>query len=386
MKRTVMRLLAAYGVLLLTGTACTNNTEFTVTGIVSGADEQMMYIENVGISAVETLDSAKLSANGRFKFRQKRPAYPEFYRLRLNNQWINFAIDSTETISFEADAGTFATSYAVEGSENCKAIKAVTLAQLDANQLLSRLRKEYNAKQISDNMYAQSLLAIASAYKETALKYIYPAPMSTAAYFALFQQIDGMLFFDIYDRTDTRAFGAVATSFDHYYTESPRAKHLHNLALQSLKVTRAQREMNLDERINVQEVSYLDIALPNVKGEIIRLSDIAEGKVVLINFTAYQTEWSASLNIELRELYARYHEKGLEIYQASLDSDLHFWSNAAVNIPWITVIDPESVYSQSAALYAVKQLPALFLLDRKSNMVKRIEKIEHLEADIKPYI
>ncbi|OAV75056.1 thiol-disulfide oxidoreductase [Bacteroidales bacterium Barb7] len=144
--------------------------------------------------------------------------------------------------------------------------------------------------------------------------------------------------------------------------------------------------MNLDERINVQEVSYLDIALPNVKGEIIRLSDVAEGKVVLINFTAYQTEWSASLNIELRELYARYHEKGLEIYQASLDSDLHFWSNSAVNIPWITVIDPESVYSQSAALYAVKQLPALFLLDRKSNMVKRIEKIEHLEADIKPYI
>ena len=44
--------------------------------------------------------------------------------------------------------------------------------------------------------------------------------MSAAAYFALFQQIDGLLFFDLYDKNDSKAYGAVATSFDHYYPES----------------------------------------------------------------------------------------------------------------------------------------------------------------------
>ena len=76
----------------------------------------------------------KLTAAGKFSFTKPRPAFPDFYRLRLNNQLINFSVDSTETISFVADAGTFATSYSVEGSENCKAIKNITLAQLDANQ------------------------------------------------------------------------------------------------------------------------------------------------------------------------------------------------------------------------------------------------------------
>lgn len=77
----------------------------------------------LGISNVVTLDSIKLAPGGKFKFTEKRPEYPDFYRLRLNNQLINFAVDSTETISFVADAGTFATSYSVEGSENLKGDK-----------------------------------------------------------------------------------------------------------------------------------------------------------------------------------------------------------------------------------------------------------------------
>lgn len=382
MKRKALYLISAFSMLLLLCASCSDKSNFIVQGTVSGADGQMMFLENVGISSVQTLDSVKLTATGKFKFKEPRPDYPEFYRLRLNNQLINFAVDSTETITFEADAGTFAISYTVEGSENSKAIKTITLAQLDANQAHRKLRKEHDGKHISDSSYAKGIQEIAQAYKEVALQYIYSAPMSTAAYFALFQQIDGMLFFDMYDRNDSKAFGAVATSHDHYYPESMRAKHLHNLALQSLKVTRAQREINLDD-VNVQEVSYLDIVLPDVKGDMIKLSEAAEGKVVIVNFTAYQTEWSAALNLELGEIYNKYQPKGLQIYQVSLDTDRHLWRNAAVNIPWIAVLDPESVYSQIAALYAVKQLPAIFILDREGNLVKRVEDLEKLDDDIK---
>ena len=382
MKQISTRLLTVLGLCMFLFSACNNSSDFTVKGVVAGADGQLMYLENVGISNVVTLDSIKLAPGGKFKFTEKRPEYPDFYRLRLNNQLINFAVDSTETISFVADAGTFATSYSVEGSENSKAIKAITLAQLDANQAISRLRKEYEDKMISDTTYRMKVLAAADAYKEVARKYIYSAPMSTAAYFALFQQIDGLLFFDLYDRKDVKAYGAVATSYNHTYPESPRSKHLYNLTLQSMKVLRAQRPVDYSN-VETKEISFLDIELPDVRGEVVKLSTVAPGKVVLINFTAYQTEWSPALNMALGELYTKYHDQGLEIYQVSLDSDFHFWRNGASNLPWVTVRDPQSVYSQVAGLYNVKQLPALFILDRKGNLVKRVEDVKKLETDVK---
>ena len=382
MKQISTRLLTVLGLCMFFFSACNNSSDFIVKGVVAGADGQLMYLENVGISNVVTLDSIKLAPGGKFKFTEKRPEYPDFYRLRLNNQLINFAVDSTETISFVADAGTFATSYSVEGSENSKAIKAITLAQLDANQAISRLRKEYEDKMISDTTYRMKVLAAADAYKEVARKYIYSAPMSTAAYFALFQQIDGLLFFDLYDRKDVKAYGAVATSYNHTYPESPRSKHLYNLTLQSMKVLRAQRPVDYSN-VETKEISFLDIELPDVRGEVVKLSTVAPGKVVLINFTAYQTEWSPALNMALGELYTKYHDQELEIYQVSLDSDFHFWRNRASNLPWVTVRDPQSVYSQVAGLYNVKQLPALFILDRKGNLVKRVEDVKKLEADVK---
>lgn len=382
MKQISTRLLTVLGLCMFFLSACNNSSDFTVKGVVAGADGQLMYLENVGISNVVTLDSIKLAPGGKFKFTEKRPEYPDFYRLRLNNQLINFAVDSTETISFVADAGTFATSYSVEGSENSKAIKAITLAQLDANQAISRLRKEYEDKMISDTTYRMKVLAAADAYKEVARKYIYSAPMSTAAYFALFQQIDGLLFFDLYDRKDVKAYGVVATSYNHTYPESPRSKHLYNLTLQSMKVLRAQRPVDYSN-VETKEISFLDIELPDVRGEVVKLSTVAPGKVVLINFTAYQTEWSPALNMALGKLYTKYHDQGLEIYQVSLDSDFHFWRNGASNLPWVTVHDPQSVYSQVAGLYNVKQLPALFILDRKGNLVKRVEDVKKLEADVK---
>lgn len=382
MKQISTRLLTVLGLCMFFFSAYNNSSDFIVKGVVAGADGQLMYLENVGISNVVTLDSIKLAPGGKFKFTEKRPEYPDFYRLRLNNQLINFAVDSTETISFVADAGTFATSYSVEGSENSKAIKAITLAQLDANQAISRLRKEYEDKMISDTTYRMKVLAAADAYKEVARKYIYSAPMSTAAYFALFQQIDGLLFFDLYDRKDVKAYGAVATSYNHTYPESPRSKHLYNLTLQSMKVLRAQRPVDYSN-VETKEISFLDIELPDVRGEVVKLSTVAPGKVVLINFTAYQTEWSPALNMALGELYTKYHDQELEIYQVSLDSDFHFWRNGASNLPWVTVHDPQSVYSQVAGLYNVKQLPALFILDRKGNLVKRVEDVKKLEADVK---
>jgi len=363
---------------------CSNRSYFVAEGVVAGANGQTIFLENNALNGVAVIDSAKLKPEGSFRFAVPRPQFPEFYRLRLNNQLIQFAIDSTETVVFTADAHNFSTSYSVEGSENSKAFKEITLAQLDADHEIRKLRDSYGMNLIPDTTYQASVISAVKSYKETVKKYIFGAPASPAAYFALFQQIDGLWIFDLYDRADSKAYGAVATNYKLHYPESPRAKHLEMLALQSMKIIRGERQakLNLPEGV-AKEVKYIDIELPDVNGKPIKLSEVTHGKAVLLNFTEYQTDWSAAFNITLGDLFNKYKDKGLQIYQVSLDNDAHFWKNAAYNIPWVSVRDPQSVYSSVAAIYNVRQLPAIFIINKKGELCKRVESVETLENDIR---
>jgi peroxiredoxin len=356
-----------------------------VTGVVAGAIDQTLYLDYSGLAGTVTLDSVKLKQDGKFTFKSKRPEYPDFYRLRLRNQPsqpIHFSIDSTETVTFTADANAFSNSYMVEGSENSKAIKEITLAQLDANHEIHKLRESFGMKLIPDTTYQNSVMKAVKSYKEIAKKYIFGAPMSPAAYFALFQQIDGLWFFDLYDKNDSKAYAAVATSYITFYPEYERSKQLKNLALQSLKVVRG--EQNPTYGIHeVKEVDFIDIELPDINGNMIKLSEVAKGKTVLVNFTAYQEKWSPQFNMILNGLYEKYQNSGFQIYQISLDNDENFWKNSVYRIPWVCVRDPQSIYSSIAALYNVRQLPALFLLNKKGVMFKRIDSMDSFENDIK---
>ena len=152
--------------------------------------------------------------------------------------------------------------------------------------------------------------------------------------------------------------------------------------MQSLKVIRGQRPVDLDSLVT-QEIDHLEIELPDVQGVPVKLSDVAKDHVTILNFTAYQTEWSPALNMTLGDLFTKYESKGLAIYQVSLDGDAHLWRNAASNLPWTCVLDPQSVYSQAAALYNVKQLPTLFILNRKGVLLKRVDDPTRLEDELK---
>ena len=360
---------------------CQKSNTFKVEGVVAGAAGQTLYLEHTGLPTVTILDSIKMKADCKFSFKQPRPEYPDFYRLNLNNQLIHFSVDSIETITFTADAHNFTTTYTVDGSENSKSIKEITLAQLDADQEIRKLRNNYDMNLIPDSIYQESILKAIAAYKEIAIKYIYDAPLSPVAYFALFQKIDGLMIFDLYDRTDSKAFGAVATSYKTYYPESPRTKHLETLALQSLNATRNERQRTLNLN-DAKEVDYVDIELPDINEQKIKLSDRAKGKAVLVAFTAFQREWSTTLISNFSILYRKYSEKGFEIFMISLDSDVHFWKNAAYNLPWTNVHDPQTEYSSMAATYNVRQLPALFLINKRGELVKRIESVETIESEI----
>ena len=99
-----------------------------------------------------------------------------------------------------------------------------------------------------------------------------------------------------------------------------------------------------------------------------------------MDFTAYQTEYSPQYNLLLAEIYRKYKQQGVEIYQISLDS---FWKVSASNLPWICVRDANSLNSRIAATYNVQQLPTAYLLDRTGAIRTRLTSMKEIENEIK---
>ena len=369
-------------------TSCDKEQKFQIKGEIVNASGEVLYFEHIGVSGIVLLDSMTLKDNGRFSFKQARPEAPDFYRLRLNNKLINLAVDSTETITIKADKSTdYAREYTIEGSENCLKIKELTLLQLQTEKAYNDLLKELEQKTISNEEYQQQALKVINDYKQEASKYILSVPSSSVAYFALFQQVNNLLIFGPYNKEDNRMYSTVATSWDMYYGNSTRAQHLHALTIRALKEIRGQKS-NIDgllEKIEVVDaLSYFEIELPDLHGNIVKLSDaVQKGSVILLDFTSYQSSFSPAHNMNLGEIYEKYHRQGVDIFQVSLDADLHLWQNAAANIPWIALRDPENVYSRTASTYNVRNLPTTFILNRKGEIIKRLEQGDDILAEIK---
>lgn len=380
MKKITFAALAA-----LTITACSSGPEFQVKGDISGADGKMLYLEASGLEGIVPLDSVKLKGEGTFSFKQPRPESPEFYRLRIDNKVINFSIDSIETLRIDAPYTDFSTGYTVEGSENSNKIKELTLKQMvlqkNADDLLTALR----SNKIGHDVFADSLSALLNRYKEDVkVNYIFAAPNTAAAYFALFQKLNNYLIFDpLNNKDDVKCFAAVATSLNNSYPQAVRSKNLYNIVIKGMKNTRQPQAKPLEiPEEKIVETGIIDIALRDIQGNVRKLTDL-KGKVVLLDFSVFQSPAGSPHNLLLRELYNKYASQGLEIYQVSLDADEHYWKTSAANLPWVCVRDGNGIYSTNVAVYNVRQVPSMFLINRNNELKLRGEDIKDLEASVK---
>ena len=374
---------AAFVATALTIASC-NEGKFTVEGQIGNAKDSVLYFENVGLEGINVLDSIKLDNNGNFSFSEAAPGAPEFYRLRIADQIINVSIDSTETVQFKGQYPGMASNYTVSGSDNCEKIKELTLKQMD---LQSRAIAIQRNTAIGVDEANDSIQKLINAYKEEVKhNYIYKEPMKAYSYFALFQAIGNYLIFNPRtNKDDIKAFAAVATSWDTYYPHAERGQNLHNIAIEGMKNQRivdAQNSQFQVEANKVNEAGVLDIALPDNHGQERHLTDL-KGQVVLLDFHIFAMNDSPARIIMLRELYNKYHQQGLEIYQVSLDPDEHFWKQQTAALPWISVRDADGVNSQRLMLYNIQAVPDFFIIDRGNNLVKRAIQIKDLEAEIK---
>lgn len=381
MRKTIkIWMIGAAAVLL---TSCGGH-KFQVTGSITGAQDSLLYFENVGLNGIEEIGHTTLDADGHFDFSADAPDAPEFYRLRISNQIINVAIDSTETVTITAQYPQMATQYEVSGSENNQKIKELAMKQIAFQAQAIALEQNGN---MSPDEVRDSLGRMLRAYKEEVKSnYIFRAPYASYSYFALFQTLGPWLIFDPKSNADdVKVFAAVATSWDTFHPGALRGENLHNIAIEGMKNVRiieARNQPREIEQSKVVEAGIIDIVLNDNHGKVRHLTDL-KGKVVLLDFHIFAMDESPARILMMRELYNKYHSEGLEIFQVSLDHDEHFWKQQTAALPWISVRDGDGIRSPRLAIYNIQAVPDYFIIDRGNNLVKRAEQMTDLESEIK---
>ncbi len=365
-------------------TSC-GGKKFHVDGNITEAADSILYFENMSLDGPVTVDSVKLSADGSFSFSDDAPSAPEFYRLRIADQIVNLCVDSTETIHVKAEYPHMSTNYVVEGSEQCATIKDLALKQINLQSFIIGIE---NNPAIGYDAAEDTIMKEIERYKDFIKRnYIYKQPMKASSYFALFQTIGNRLIFNPREsKEDIKAFAAVATSWDVYYPNSLRGENLHNIALEGMKNVRiienkiAQSRRGIDPS-KVNTANIIEIALRDNRGNMRRLTDM-KGSVVLLDFHVFGAEGSTQRIMQLRDIYNKYHSRGLEIFQVSLDPDEHFWKTQTAALPWICVHDDDAMNSNLLVQYNVQRLPTFFLVDRNNVLFKRDSQIKDLDKAI----
>jgi peroxiredoxin len=158
---------------------------------------------------------------------------------------------------------------------------------------------------------------------------------------------------------DAIHFKNMADSLELVYPDSRYVQSLRRDAEKRLS------QMELMSRIaSADAVDFLDIELPNQNGQKVKLSDVHK-EVTLIYFWTASDAAQKMFNLDvLLPVYKKYHDKGFEIYQVSLDVDNGMWARVIKEqkLPWTNVSDISAGASRHVMAYNLSALPSAFLV------------------------
>lgn len=112
---------------------------------------------------------------------------------------------------------------------------------------------------------------------------------------------------------------------------------------------------------------YVDFGLPTPEGELLKISDVHQGQVLLIDFWASWCGPCRRANPEVVAMYKQFHEQGFEIIGVSLDRNKEDWLKAIEDdkLTWHHISDIKFWDCEGAKLYGVPAIPHTVLIDRE---------------------
>lgn len=145
-----------------------------------------------------------------------------------------------------------------------------------------------------------------------------------------------------------------------------------------------QSQMSQSSALDIGKIAP-DFSAPDPNGNIIALSDI-KGKVTIIDFWASWCGPCRKENPNVVKVYQKYHDKGLEIINISLDRPGHKdkWLKAIEDdkLTWHHVSHLNYFNEPVAKLYNIQSIPSTYILDASGTIVAKNLRGAALEAKI----
>lgn len=342
--------------------SCHKDPTFGVEGTIDGADDLAVTVEKSDYSGRwQPIDSTRTDSKGRFSLEIGAPSAPEIYRVGIGDgKWVYIPVDSTETITISAPLKGFDTSFTLSGSD-----QAVKMGEFDKALIA-----------LGSNPSAERLEAFR---RDVYTRYLQDSRGSVMSYYVLTKTLDGRPLFDPTDPNGgSRYFIAVANAFKQFKPEDPHTMLLERTALNAV---RSRKSGKAPQRVlEAQEIGYIDIELPDEKGNNVKLSEVAGNcRPTVVVFSLMTPREAPALH---RELASLRNSRGgnLNIYHVCFDQDQFDWREGALNLPWTTVYDPNGPSSPTLASYNVTNLPTFFIIDGQGRLVARCEDTKALAS------
>ena len=342
----------------------------SVKGSLPEAPDSEVTVRLLDMNRYEVLDTVRTDADGNFFCKvEVRKGQPEFVYLFYGDTKIaSLLLRKGDRVTVEAD--TFGT-YTVSGSEESEKLLQVEkdLAEFSSRfiSLSAMLEAADQASPQADTLRRELAQEYVGYYRGR-LKYVMSNPYSMTVVPVLFQMVGANL--PVFgQQTDAIHFSNVSDSLETVYPESRYVKALRQEA------DRRYRMMEMSNKIRTAEqVNYLDIDQPDVRGVKRKLSEV-DSKVVLLHFwDPAQPAQKMFNNDVLKPLYEKYSGKGLEIYQVAISADKAGWARTVKDqgLGWINVCDGLGTASSAVSTYNLSALPVSFILSDGQMLDERV--------------
>lgn len=363
-----------------------DKSTFKVSGSLDNGEGMMIYLKEMTSTEMIPVDSTRIDDIGRFELDGISPEN-RFYAIHTRPEsFIYILAGKGDRIIIEGDAQALASTYTVSGSEDSRLIRELTSEQ---HKVLARI---YQLNRVfTDSVHSPNFMdikwgldsiydGILQAHRAYTFAFIEDNLHSQASLMALYQQI-GPRHYVLDPEKDFKYFAMVDSSLGILYPESDAVQDLHR-QVDELKQKKLFESMS-SARLGTGSLAP-EIALPNPDGDTILLSSL-RGSYVLLDFWA---SWCAPCRVEnpnLVKVYQKYHDKGFEIYQVSLDKTRNAWLKGIKDdgLHWIHVSDVKFWNSVVVPVYNIQGIPMSYLLDKEGRIIAQNLRGGMLEQKLK---